>query len=99
MEVAVNGRDALSKLASQQFDLLICDIQMPEMTGQELFRHIQDNALLPAERIIFLTGDKRTQIKEFLDASGCYYLYKPIQFTDFSDHVQEVLGQPPSDDV
>lgn len=92
IETASNGKDALSKLASRQFDLMICDLQMPEMSGQELFQHIQDNALLPMERILFLTGDKRSQTKEFLDKSGCYFLYKPIQFLDFANQVQAVLA-------
>ena len=92
IDVSTNGREALSKLASRSFDLMICDVQMPEMNGQELFKHIQENALLPAQRIIFLTGDKRGSIKEFLDATGCYYLFKPIQFMDFSSQVQAVLS-------
>ena len=92
IEVSLNGREALSKLASRNFDLMICDVHMPEMNGEELFKHIQENALLPPQRIIFLTGDKRGQVKEFLDASGCYYLFKPIQFMDFSSHVQAVLS-------
>lgn len=92
IEVSLNGRDALSKLASRNFDLMICDVHMPEMNGEELFKHIQENALLPPQRIIFLTGDKQSQVKEFLDASGCYYLFKPIQFMDFSSHVQAVLS-------
>lgn len=93
IEVALNGKEALSKLASRNYDLMICDIQMPEMNGQELFAHILENALLPPERIIFLTGDKRTPVREFLDSSGCYYLYKPIQFLEFSGHVQDVLAR------
>jgi CheY-like chemotaxis protein len=92
IEVAPNGKDALARLASKDFDLMICDIQMPEMDGEELFRHIQENALIPARRIIFLTGDKRPQTKEFLDRSGCFYLFKPFQFLEFSEHVQAVLA-------
>jgi CheY-like chemotaxis protein len=91
IEVAGNGKEALSKLASRSFDLMICDIRMPEMSGQDLYKHIQENALLPPQRIIFLTGDKRSQVKEFLDSTGSYYLYKPIQFLDFSEQVQAVL--------
>jgi len=96
IEVAQSGREAFAKLAAQSFDLVISDIHMPGMTGPELFQHIQDNALIPAQRIIFLTGDKSPAMKEFLESSGCSYLYKPIQFLDFSDHVQAVLaGETP----
>ena len=92
VEVAQNGKEALAKLASGNFDLMVCDIRMPEMTGQELFRHIQDNAYLPPQRILFLTGEKSSAVKQFLDNSGCYYLYKPLQFLDFSSQVQALLS-------
>ena len=93
--VAQNGKEALTKLAEQNFDLLVCDIRMPEMTGQELFRHIQENAYLPPQRILFLTGEKSAAVKQFLDNSGCYYLYKPLQFLDFSGQVQALLSGEP----
>jgi CheY-like chemotaxis protein len=92
IEVTTSGKEALAKLASQKFDLLICDIHMPEMSGQDLYRHIQQTALLPPERIIFLTGDKRPEVKAFLDTTGSHCLYKPIQFLEFSEHVYAVLS-------
>ena len=93
IEVAQSGKEALTKLATHPFDLVICDINMPGMTGQELFRHVQENAWLPPQRIIFLTGDKSNTVKHFLDSSGCSYMYKPIRFLEFSDHVQAVLSE------
>jgi CheY-like chemotaxis protein len=97
VEIAQNGREALAKLAAENFDLMVCDIQMPEMTGPELFQQIQEKSYLPPQRILFLTGDKSPATKQFLDSSGCYYLYKPLQFMDFCDQVQEVLaGKPPT---
>lgn len=97
IETASNGKEALSKLASRHFDLMICDLQMPEMSGQELFNHVQDNALLPPQRILFLTGDKRSETKVFLDRSGSYFLYKPIQFLEFANQVQAVLANEVND--
>jgi len=93
VEVAQNGKEALAKLAAGDFDLMVCDIRMPEMTGQELFRHIQDNAYLPPQRILFLTGEKSAAVKQFLDSSGCCYIYKPLQFLDFSEQVQALLSE------
>ena len=95
VEVAQNGKEALAKLAAGNFDLMVCDLRMPEMTGQELFGHIQENAYLPPERILFLTGEKSSAVKQFLDNSGCYYLYKPLQFLDFSGQVQALLSGEP----
>jgi len=95
VEVAQSGKEALTKLAAGNFDMLVCDIRMPEMTGQELFKHIQENAYLPPQRILFLTGEKSAAVKQFLDDSGCYYLYKPLQFLDFSGQVQALLSGEP----
>ena len=39
----------------------------------------------------------RAQTKEFLDKSGCYFLYKPIQFLDFANQVQAVLSDEAKD--
>src|SRR3970040_3000710 len=44
IETAGTGKEALSKLAARNFDLMICDIRMPEMSGQDLYKHIQENA-------------------------------------------------------
>ena len=95
VEVAQSGKEALTKLAAEDFDMLVCDIRMPEMTGQELFQHVQDNAYLPPQRILFLTGEKSSAVKQFLDDRGCYYLYKPLQFLDFSEQVQALLAGEP----
>jgi CheY-like chemotaxis protein len=92
VETAESGKEALRKLAAESFDLLVCDIRMPEMTGQELFQHVQENGYLPPQRILFLTGEKSAAVKEFLDRSGCYYLYKPLQFLDFSGQIEAVLA-------
>jgi CheY-like chemotaxis protein len=92
VETAESGKEALRKLAAESFDLLVCDIRMPEMTGQELFQHVQDNGYLPPQRILFLTGDKSAAVKEFLDTSGCYCLYKPLQFLDFSGQIEAILA-------
>ena len=92
IEVAENGKEALAKLANGNFDLMVCDIQMPEMTGEELFQHIQENAFLPPQRIIFLTGDKSARTRQFLNDSGCYYVYKPLQFLNFSEQIQAILA-------
>ena len=95
VEVAENGQEALAKLPSGNYDLMICDIRMPGMTGLELFQQIQENSYLPPERILFLTGDTSPAIKEFLNSSGCYYLYKPLQFLDFCEQVQALLAGEP----
>ena len=40
VEIAQNGKEALTKLAAESFDLLVCDIRMPEMTGVQFLEAV-----------------------------------------------------------
>jgi len=51
---AGNGRDALAALSVRRFDLLITDLQMPEMDGHELLARVQED--YPLLRRIVITG-------------------------------------------
>jgi two-component system, response regulator, stage 0 sporulation protein F len=42
-ETAVNGKDAISKLEKQSFDIVLMDIEMPVMNGIETTRYIRKN--------------------------------------------------------
>jgi CheY-like chemotaxis protein len=92
VETASNGRLALAKLAERPFDLILCDLRMPELDGpgfyEELVRHYPQ--LLP--RIIFLTGDTLSpQARAFLERVGGARLHKPFRAAEVRRIVHEVL--------
>ena len=80
--VASNGREALQQAERQVFDLVLMDVQMPEMTGPEASSKIR---LLPAWKqvpIIAMTADVRTESREACLAAGMSdFLGKPIEPT------------------
>lgn len=51
---AVNGKDALKKLADERFDVMISDIMMPEMNGVDLLKTVRRE--YPMVRVIMITG-------------------------------------------
>ena len=57
-KTAVDGIGALEKLAEDHFDIVITDIHMPRMDGQELVEHIRDINGLEDLPIVVLTTDK-----------------------------------------
>jgi len=93
IEMAQNGKEALEKLGATKFNLVICDIQMPEIRGEEFYQHVKEHALLAPHQIIFLTGDKSPQVKKFLDSSGCVFIYKPFAMLQFSQQVEDALAK------
>ncbi|MDA8325868.1 MAG: response regulator [Nitrospiraceae bacterium] len=77
---AENGRKALEIFRSgHKIDLLVTDIEMPEMNGFELLAHLKKN--FPAVPAIVLTGFITLKIKEQLKAIGDYVcMQKPVSF-------------------
>lgn len=79
---ASNGREGLEVILAKWPDIIICDITMPEMDGQQLLAELQLNhPELAGTPFIFLTalGERETKL-EGLRAGADDYLVKPVDF-------------------
>jgi len=82
IDIAENGRQAIDALKSTDYDVILMDVQMPEMDGIEATKQIR---LLPGEKklvpIIALTAQADVNTEEELRAAGMDdYISKPINF-------------------
>lgn len=83
---ATGGVEALHVCAGRPFDLVLCDVMMPGMTGVELAGHLTDRELVPEERIVFLTGGAFTSGEQaFLARHPQRRLEKPIDLARLND--------------
>ena len=77
---AINGKDALDKISDKPADMIISDLNMPEMNGVELIRKIRsrkENRFIP---IIMLTVEDAIKIREEGKAAGVSgWLVKPFK--------------------
>lgn len=74
-----SGEDALDFLAKQQPDLMLLDIEMPEMSGSELFEKIKNNPALSQIPVIFLTGNIDTESEaEAFKSGAADFIRKPV---------------------
>ncbi len=89
---AVNGIDALAKLKGGKFDLLLTDMNMPEMNGAELIRcvRIGMNSDIPIVVITTKGEIKDREIGLSLGANG--YLTKPVNQAELIKTVLKFLG-------
>ncbi len=79
VEVAENGREGVERVFSEPFDLVIMDVQMPEMDGLTATRLIRANGRFASLPIIAMTANAMTGDREITLAAGMNdYLAKPI---------------------
>ncbi|OOG87992.1 hybrid sensor histidine kinase/response regulator [Pseudomonas sp. A25(2017)] len=92
--VAVDGMDGWNALRSEDFDLLITDIDMPRMDGIELVSLLRrDNRLQSLPVMVVSYKDREEDRRRGLDAGADYYLAKASFHDDaLLDAVVELIG-------
>ncbi len=93
-DIAQGGRDALGKLAANRYDIILMDIQMPDMDGIETTRRIRENETSDNKDIpvIALTAHAfQSDAQKFLDAGMDGYVAKPISMLKLSQTIAECL--------
>ena len=83
VDVCANGNEAVARLAQEQPDILITDIQMPQMTGEELCKYIQQR--MPNRRFLIFVLTSRTEIEHREWSRGInnlLFLEKPVSIRD-----------------
>lgn len=95
VETAANGDEALQKLLHDEpYDIVVCDLMMPSMTGMELHAEVARTDPELAERFVFLTGGAFTeQARAFLAATGNPTLEKPVQSKLLRSVLNSVLNR------
>jgi CheY-like chemotaxis protein len=95
--VAGNGLEVLAALEHQQFDLVLMDVQMPEMDGFEATAAIREKEKIEGGHlpIIAMTahtmkGDRERCLQSGMDG----YVLKPIQSKEFFTTIEEVITSP-----
>jgi DNA-binding response OmpR family regulator len=92
VDTALNGQVALRKIEKERYDLIISDLKMPGMGGQELYHRVRAMDHDLSRRIIFSTGDVvSTDTRDFLEKSGNSYLQKPFDMDTIRRIVRAVL--------
>jgi CheY-like chemotaxis protein len=92
--VAADGRRALELIEEKPFDVVLCDLIMPEMNGMELFRAVHESKPDQAARFVFVTGGTRSpEAREFLLNVPNPRVYKPVRAEDLVLVIARCLRQ------
>lgn len=95
---ADTGQKALEIAGREQPDLILMDIQLPEMDGLEVTRLLKENEQTSHIRVIALTAHAMRGDEERAREAGCSgYIAKPINTREFAAVIAGYLGDPQGD--
>lgn len=90
IEVVTNGLEVLQMLEQQEFDLILMDMQMPEMDGLEATRMLRKMPLNRQPVVVAMTANAMSEAKDIcMDAGMDDYIAKPVKVND----IRAIIGK------
>jgi len=90
---APTGFDALKLLPAQDFDLVVTDINMPDINGLELINFVKSNPRYSSIPLIIVTTERSEEDKKRGMALGATaYVTKPFKALELQDTVKRVMN-------
>jgi two-component system chemotaxis response regulator CheY len=90
---ASNGEEALALLRRQWIDVVLTDINMPIMDGEELLRHMEADELLHSIPVLVVSTDRtEARVERMLAIGARGYVKKPFSAETLRDELERVLG-------
>lgn len=85
------GRDAAREMPSNKLDAIVCDIRLPDVSGEDLFREAARSSGAPP--FVFITGySDIDQAVRLMRAGAADYFTKPFELDDFLVRLGELMG-------
>ncbi len=99
--IAFNGKDALPIITQNKFDIILMDLEMPEMNGIQASRKIRDlkkSGDIPDTPIIAITANHDEETEELCLGAGMVglipkHIWKPKWENSIKEKLQEVLNK------
>ena len=93
--VASGGRAALELLShGSEFDVVLCDLMMPDLSGIELYEALKQQAPGTEERLLFMTGGAYTpEAEEFLERVPNPRVEKPFDLERMERLIRSLMRQ------
>ena len=90
VEVTHSGRAAFEKLSTGSYDVALCDVMMPDVTGIQLYQRLREARHPITERFLFMTGGVSTrEAEQFLEQLGTdRWVVKPIPMLELRRRVE-----------
>ncbi|HEY7681152.1 MAG TPA: GAF domain-containing protein [Gemmatimonadales bacterium] len=94
VDVADSGEEGLRLLGLGDYEVVLCDLRMPGMSGPAFYRHLQDQSSPAIGKLVFMTGDTLSpEASRFLREAGRPVLSKPFALKDLMEVLAQVVPE------
>lgn len=94
VDVAMDGNEALSRFAENEYDLVVLDIMLPGMNGYEVCKKIRETSIVP---VLFLSArDSELDKVVGLEIGADDYLTKPFGVRELAARIKALLRRTPA---
>ena len=94
LETTTLGLDGLTAIRNSMPDLVLLDMQLPDISGLELLRHLTQDDVLAAIPVVVVSADATTlQTQKALTSGALHYVTKPVDVASFLVMIDEILEQ------
>ena len=89
-----NGAEALREVMEMDFDVIVCDMMMPEMPGDMFYLAVQKTKPAMARRFLFITGHQdNPKVDAFLKRNEGLVIYKPVKTDELVRMITLVMNR------
>ena len=92
VEEAVDGEDALAKIADTEYDGMVLDLMMPRVSGYDVIAALNEREHMLARHIVVLTADGSSAV-ERVRTQVCHVLQKPFNVHDLVETVRTCVDR------
>ncbi|MFW5868745.1 MAG: hybrid sensor histidine kinase/response regulator, partial [Armatimonadota bacterium] len=94
--VVQTGEEGLEKAVEGDFDVIVCDMRLPGISGEDVCMGLLDRKPEAAERIVVATGDVLSpQTQSFFDRSGLPHIHKPFKLNQLEAAIARIMEGSP----
>lgn len=94
VDTARSGLEGLGKVRRYEYDIVVSDVNMPELDGMEFFDGAASSCPGLSERFLLMSGSPTEEIDEAVTARGARFLAKPFRVTELIRAVEDLMKKP-----
>ena len=97
---AKSGMEGIDILKSNDIDLVLLDLYMPDMNGMDVLAKIREDASISSVKVVILTSSgMKTDVTEAIRLGALDFIKKPFFPTEFLDRIKKVLNIAKKDNI